>query len=81
MLDADELEYDKEYFAKGRWGRLYKGKYNKNPVCVKEIKKSSTYDDSTDLVKSLVKDLSSIKKFVVLHFFLLCKMLIIISSL
>ena len=53
MLDADLLEYDKEYFAKGRWGRVYKGRYNKSPVCVKEIRKSSNYSSDGELVKGL----------------------------
>ena len=63
MLEVELLEYDKDYFAKGRWGKVYKGKYDKNSVCVKEIKKSPLYINEGNLFKSLLKEHSISKKY------------------
>ena len=64
MLEVEQFEYDKEYFAKGRWGRVYKGRYNKGTVCVKELKKSPLYITDGELSKSILKEHAVLKRFV-----------------
>lgn len=64
MLEIESLEYDKDYFAKGRWGKVYKGRYNKSSVCVKEIKKSPAYITDGELIKALLKECSTLKRYV-----------------